>query len=184
MLRYAITDRRSIGGVDALLRNAERLFDEGVEYLQIREKDLSGRELLHLTRAIIDLRGARPTKILVNGRTDVALAAGADGVHLPGGAIAPFLLRAIVPEHFLIAVSCHALDEVRRAEREGAGFVVYGPVFASPGKGPPIGVEAIRQAVQSVRIPVFALGGITPERIPECLATGAAGIAAISLFQR
>jgi thiamine-phosphate pyrophosphorylase len=172
MRRYCITD-----SLDAAARAAR----DGVEMIQIRAKELSARELAELVRGAV--AGALQTKILVNTRTDVALASGAHGVHLPAGSMAPEALRRITPAGFLIGVSCHSTDELRAAEREGADFAVYGPVFPSSTKSlAPIGIQAFREAAASVRLPVYALGGVTAANAPECVQAGAAGIAGISLF--
>jgi thiamine-phosphate pyrophosphorylase len=171
MKRYCITDSLEVAG---------RAARGGVEMIQIRAKELSTRDLMQLARGAVALQG---TRVLVNTRTDVALACGAQGVHLPAGSIAPSTLRRIAPAGFLIAVSCHTVEELRVAENEGADFAVFGPVFASITKSVvPIGIDALRLATSSVRLPVYALGGVTVENAPLCLEAGAAGVAGISLF--
>ena len=187
MIRYYITDRRAAGSVEALLACVVRALTANVEFIQIREKDLSARDLCDLARRVVKIAAAASTRILINDRSDVALAAGAHGVHLPANSIAPLTLRAVVPSGFLIGVSTHSVEEVRTAQQEGADFAVFGPVFATPSKaayGRPQGLERLRQAVRAVTIPVLALGGMTDANIQECLATGAAGIAGVSMFQR
>jgi len=181
-----ITDRRTLPVNIDLLDCIARNLAAGVEWVQIREKDLSARELFDLTAQVLELPNPHRSTILVNTRVDVAIAAGAGGVHLPAGSPAPRRWRALSPAGFLIGVSCHTLDDVRAAEEEGADYAVFGPVFAPRSKVTalaPRGLDALAQAARAVRVPVLALGGITRENTRDCIAAGAAGVAAISLYQ-
>lgn len=185
MLRMYITDRKQVGGADALIEIVSRVANnDEADWIQLREKDLPARDLLNLAERVISACASRRVPVLINTRLDVALACGAAGVHLPSNSLSPRAIRAITPPGFLISVSCHTLDEVRRAEAEGSDLVVFGPVFPTPGKGPPVGTAMLRQAAESVRIPLLALGGINAANSDECLTAGAAGIAAISYFQQ
>ena len=183
MIRCYITDRRSLGAgtlLDAIAANLRA----GPTWIQIREKDLPARQLFDLVTAARALPNPRGVKLIVNTRADVALAAGADGVHFPAGSPAPIRWRAMARPEFLIGVSCHTVEEVERAEQEGADLAVFGPVFDTPSKrayGPPLGLAALEQAARARRMPVLALGGITVENFRLCRA--AAGVAGISLFQ-
>jgi thiamine-phosphate pyrophosphorylase len=180
MLRCYITDRHALAPGVSLLDAIARA---DADWVQIREKDLSARALHDVVKAAIPLG----KKVIVNSRMDVALAAGAAGLHLPADSIPPDRWRAISPRGFLIGVSCHTLGEVRKAAEYGADYVFFGPVFAPLSKASslaPRGLAGLRHAARAVRIPVFALGGVTRGNMNRCVEQGAAGIAAISLYQR
>jgi thiamine-phosphate pyrophosphorylase len=184
MIRCYVTDRAHLEAGETLLQSIARNLAAGVDWIQIREKNLAARDLFDLTAQA--LASAPPDRaIIVNSRVDVALAAGAHGAHLPGGSPMPRVWRSVVPSGFLIGVSCHTPEEVRAAEQEGASYVVFGPVFAplsKPSDLAPRGLDQLARAASSVRIPVLALGGITHANADACVAAGAAGIAGISLF--
>lgn len=183
---YYITDRRQIPS-----RSLDVCLDEaiaaGVDWVQIREKDLGARSLVALTEAA--LRSARRhgrTRVMVNDRLDVALAAQAHGVHLGTRSMPADLVRSMAPSEFVVGVSCHSLEESLAAQAAGADYLLLGPIFTTPSKlgyGPPLGLGKLREVTLQVSIPVFALGGITLERIALCRQNGAAGIAGIRIFQ-
>jgi thiamine-phosphate pyrophosphorylase len=203
MLLYYITDRRQFPGSAmeqraALLRKIAEATRGGVDYVQLREKDLSARELLALAEEARDAisgvatsgstihNSQLATRLLINSRLDIALACGADGVHLRSDDISATDARAawtkaVGTRVCLIACSCHTAEDVRRAEVEGADFVVFAPVFEKSGQRG-VGLERLRAACQ-VGIPVLALGGVKLENAHACLEAGAAGMAGIRLFQ-
>lgn len=184
----------------------------GVDWIQIRDKDLPGKECSSLTSEAVRLiagfsRGAAAkarissqgqgvherasTRIFVNDRLDVALAAQAGGVHLGEKSLPPEEARRLAKslnreKHFLIGVSCHSLEAAKAAERSAADYLFFGPVFATPSKasyGSPQGLERLAEICRAVAVPVLAIGGITFENAADCLSAGASGIAAIRLFQ-
>ena len=175
----AISDRASLA--IPLADWLRALGAAGIGAVQLREKDLDDRNLYDLARLARTLLPP-PTRLLVNGRLDVALAAGADGVHLPANGVPVGALRARFGEGVLIGRSTHTVEEVERARDEGADYVTFGPVFATPGKGAPVGLEGLARAA-AAGVPVFALGGVTLERFRDLAGAGAAGVAAIRLFQ-
>ena len=176
MIRYYVTNRRQ-GDV---LEYARRAIAAHVDMIQIREKDLPTSQLLDLVCKIRDLASGSKTRVLVNDRLDVALAASVDGVHLPGSGLPAAKVRPLVK---LLGVSTHTLREAVDAERAGSDFIVFGPVFNTPGKRA-VGINALREITSQVKVPVLAIGGITAENAPEVTAAGAAGIAGIRLFQQ
>lgn len=173
-----------------LLAALRRAAEAGVDWIQIREKDMPGERLAGLARAAMDL-AKEGQRVLINNRLDVALATGAHGVHLgeaslPVEEVTRWLRSAKSSPDFLIGVSCHSLDSARSAEQGGARYVFFGPVFATPSKaalGAPQGLDRLAEVCRSVKIPVLAIGGITADNAPACLSAGASGIAAIRLFQ-
>ncbi len=218
MLLYYISDRRQFPGSPAgqkaaLLRKISEAAGVGVDYIQLREKDLGARELLELAgQAVAAVRNARSklpesgdrkprTRLLINSRLDVALACGADGVHLRSDDISAAEARVVWSragdsgaDRLCVAVSCHTPEEVWRAESDGADFVVFAPVFEKSGQAG-VGLVALRAACgraaqantpepsRALRIPVLALGGVTVGNALSCVQAGAAGIAGIRLFQ-
>jgi Thiamine monophosphate synthase len=151
-----------------------------IPLIQIREKNIPTRQLYELSTAIVKLTTQTLTRVLVNDRLDIALAAGADGVHLTTMSVAADVVRRNVPDDFLIAVSTHSQAELNAARSNGADLAVLGPVFASPGKQEPIGLDEFTLALDDhAEFPVLALGGINQTNYREVLDAGAAGFAAI-----
>lgn len=176
----AISDRTTLPP-DGLPSWLAALAGAGVEAVQLREKDLDDRVLLAAARAARASVGLE-VRLLVNGRADVALAAGADGVHLSAAGVPVAPLRRRFGGRLVIGRSTHRLEEVEAARDAGADYVTFGPVLAVAGKGEPVGFGGLARAAR-LGIPVLALGGITEDRLAEVAAAGAAGVAAIRLFQ-
>jgi len=182
---YLVTDRRATSGrplvdvVRAALA-AVPAASRGAVAVQLREKDLEARALLDLARDLRDVTRAAGAALYVNDRVDVALAVGADGVHLGGRSLAPADVARIAPG-LAVAVSTHSRREVETAARAGARFAVFGPVFDTPSKRPygaPLGLDALREAA-GVGLPLVALGGVTDVNAAACANAGAAGVACI-----
>jgi thiamine-phosphate pyrophosphorylase len=175
-----ITDR--LRCQDRLMDVVREAVDAGVEFVQVREKDLGARALLALAREVRAAIGERQTRLLVNGRPDVAVAAGAHGVQLPEAGLDVRAVRSGFP-NLLIGASCHSLEAALRAEQKGADLVVFGPVFATPGKEErATGLSQLVVVVEHLRVPVHAVGGMDVSRVAEVAAAGARGVAAIRLF--
>jgi thiamine-phosphate pyrophosphorylase len=176
MIRCYVTDRRrgDIAG------SARRAIAEGVDFIQIREKDLGARELFELVCAVRNLASGSTTRVLVNDRLDIALAAETDGVHLPANGLPVRRVRDLVS---VLGVSTHTLEEALEAEKARPDIIIFGPVFDTPGKKS-VGLDALRSVTSKVRIPVLAIGGITTDSVAQIVEAGAAGFAAIRMFQR
>jgi thiamine-phosphate pyrophosphorylase len=202
-----VTDRHSLSvaneaeSVPALTQKLEHIAAAGVDWVQIREKDLPARELASLTRqalaigAKVSAKRATAFRVLINDRLDVAIAERANGVHLgelslpvaeAKRLIASAVRKKAVDESFLVGLSTHSIEVAQAAERDGADYIFFGPIFATPSKasyGEPQGLTRVAELCRSVSIPLLAIGGITPENATSCLQAGAAGLAAIRLFQ-
>ncbi len=184
MTFYAITDRTLEVSGD-LVRQASALIRAGVDWLQVREKDLADGALLSVLRILAPEARRFGCSLLVNGRPDLALLSGASGVHLPSSGIPTRDARDLLPEPLMVVRSCHNREEVFAAADGGADAVTLGPVFETPSKmayGPPMGLEAFADVCAESPLPVLGLGGIDQERIESVYRAGAAGIAAIRLF--
>lgn len=179
-----VTDRGR-SGERTLLEDVRRAAAAGVDLIQVRERGLDDRDLLELVRRIIAAADGR-ARVVVNGRTDVALAAGAAGVHLPGDAPLASRVRTIVPPGFVIGRSVHGIDEAEAAERDGGcDYLILGTVFPSeskPANHPIAGLDGLRTVCAAVRLPVVAIGGMDAARARDAAAAGAAGLAAIGMF--
>jgi thiamine-phosphate pyrophosphorylase len=187
-----VTDRKSLGageGGEGVLGKIRAAVAGGVDWVQIREKDLCGRDLLALVREAV--AGCGVTRVIVNDRLDVALAAGAAGVQLGRESLSArdvlgWCRGGNAATEFLVGASCHSLEEAREAESAGANYIFFGPVFDTPSKrgmGEPQGVARLADICRSVTIPVVAIGGVSERNAGECIRAGAAGIAAIRMFQ-
>ena len=190
-----VTDRRSLASspglaIDLQLQKIEQAAKAGVDWIQVREKDLPGRELAGLVERVMT-RVGNGSAVLVNDRVDVACATGASGVHLGEHSLSPEEARRLVSQccprqNFVLGVSAHSLEGAMAAEQAGADYVIFGPVYATPSKanlGQPHGVQRLQDICKRLTIPVLAIGGITLANAGDCLVAGAAGIAAIRLFQ-
>jgi thiamine-phosphate pyrophosphorylase len=178
---YLVTDRHQTRG-RPLVECVEAALRGGVRAVQLREKDLSARELMELGGRLRKLTVRHEAALLINDRIDVAMACDADGVHLAASSFDVCDARALLGPDRIVGVSTHAPEQVIAAEQAGADFVVFGPVFDTPSKrgyGPPLGLAALTHAASAVAIPVLAIGGITADRVHEVRAAGAAGVAVI-----
>jgi thiamine-phosphate pyrophosphorylase len=200
LLLYYITDRSQFSGDESSRRKKllEKIAEGaicGVDFIQLREKDLSTRELELLAQKAMQVLGgnnSRRTRLLINSRTDVAVAVGADGIHLRSDDISPKDVREVwrsVGGEAVVSVASHSLSDLESAAKNGADYALFGPVFEKKGQSgqrstdpPSTGLEFLKQA-SGRGIPVIALGGVTLENARSCIEAGAVGIAGIRIFQ-
>ena len=178
---YLITDMKRFPA-DRLLENLEAVLQGGVRDLQLREKDLPLKDLHSLAVVLRQMTGRYGARLYINDRVDIALMVGADGVHLPEKGLPANEVKACYP-HLLVGVSTHSLEGAQRAERDGADFITFSPIFETPSKreyGPPQGLEQLRAVCREVKLPVLALGGVHKNRVLTVLEQGAFGVALIS----
>lgn len=178
---YLITDRTQTNG-RALVDVVGEAVQGGVDAVQLREKDLNSRDLAVLGRVLLSVCRAHGARLLINDRIDVALAIGADGVHLPAASFACADARRLIGDHRIIGVSTHSLAEAEAAANAGADFVVFGPVYETPAKrafGTPVGETALAEVTRRSSVPVLALGGVGPQQVASVRRCGAAGIAVV-----
>ena len=178
-----VTDGGGPGApVDALVARVAAAARAGVDLVQVREKTLSDRALLAVVSAVRAALASTSTRLLVNGRPDVALAAGAYGVQVPEEGLPVAEVKRAFPS-LTVGASCHSVEAARRAAGEGADFVLLGPIFATPGKEErTLGLDVLAAAAAAVAVPLHAIGGVTPARVPALRAAGARGGAAIRPF--
>jgi len=178
---HLITDRRLARDLPARLDLALAGLPPGLVAVHLREKDLGGAVLLELARRLLSVVREHGQRLVINDRADVALAAGADGVHLPSAGLPPEAARGLLGPGALVGVSCHSADDIRRARDGGASFATFGPVWDTPSKrqfGAPVGLPAVA-AGMTLGLPLVALGGVTPDNSRLALDAGAAGVGVI-----
>jgi thiamine-phosphate pyrophosphorylase len=180
---YLITDRKLTADRYSLIASVREALKGGVRAIQLREKDLDTRELLKLAYKMRELTAGYGARLFINDRLDIALAAGADGVHLTQNSIPANAVRKVVKKKLMIGVSTHSLKEAKEAEEAGADFITLGPVYRTPSKmkyGKPLGTDVLKDVSRKIKIPVFAIGGIKGYKVSEVKNAGAYGVAMIS----
>ncbi len=179
---YLVTNRHQTNN-RPLLTVLHEALQAGVRLIQLRERDLDTRSLLTLAAEVLTISRSYNALLLINDRVDVAKAIGADGVHLRANSLPISVARRILGPKALIGASAHNSQEVMTAEAQGADFIVFGPVYDTPSKrdfGPPLGVQGLEQVRGICHKPLYAIGGLTPERVAEVREAGAYGVAVIA----
>ena len=179
---YLVSDRNQTQGRD-LLWVLEQALDGGVKAIQLREKDLDGKQLFLLAEKLRDVCSRYRAALFVNDRIDVALAVDAEGVQLGKTSLPVAAARELLGAERMIGASTHSLEEAKEAERSGADFILFGPVYFTPAKaayGAPQGIAALKKIVENIALPVYAIGGIKPDNVEAIMGAGAKGVALIS----
>ncbi|WP_448588005.1 thiamine phosphate synthase [Thermocrinis sp.] len=178
---YAITDSKKYG--EDFEETLKKVLKRGVRMVQLREKGRSGREYYTLALRVREITREFSAMLLINDRVDIALAVGADGVHLPESGLPPSVVKRIAPD-LIVGYSAHSLEGALYAQKEGADFITLSPIFktSSHPEVEPLGLMYLKEVCSKVNIPVYALGGITWDKIKLCYKNGAYGVAGISLF--
>jgi len=179
---YLITDRKLFSNKEVFFNTMEEALEAGIRAVQLREKDIPSREILDMAYRLRALTSRYKAMLFINDRIDIALCVGADGVHLGQASLPASAVRKIVRRTMLIGVSTHSLKEALEAERDGADFITFGPVYQTPSKmkyGKPIGVEALRDLRKNISIPIIGIGGINLDNAEEVINAGADGVAMI-----
>ena len=180
---YLITDRKLITHHPSLITATEEALKAGVKAVQLREKNLPTRELLDMAYKMRELTARHDAKLFINDKAAIAMCVNADGVHLGQSSMPAYAVRKVVGDRMMIGVSTHNLEEALTAEREGADFITFGPIYPTPSKlkyGKPVGVESLKKIAKRVVIPIFGIGGIKPDNAKEVVNAGAYGVALIS----
>lgn len=179
---YVITDQ-ALCAPRTLYDTIHDLLDVGVSAIQLREKDLTDAEYIKLAEPLCKLCHAYSAQLFINSRIEIAMSIDADGLHLPGDSASVEKVIEETNRRFIIGSSVHTLTEAKQRETEGADFITYSPIYptlSKPDYGPAVGVEGLRNVAKGISTPIFALGGITPKRVSECLDAGAYGVAVMS----
>ena len=176
---YAITDRKQFE-YDFEIQ-IKRYLHAGIRMIQLREKDVSPRQLFNLATKAKNILKGYDAILIINDRVDVAVMSGAAGVHIPSKGLPVVEIKRKFP-NLIVGKSCHSINDALQAEEEGADYITFSPIFETPGKGKPQGLDKLKKVVETVKIPVYALGGISESNVQDVLNTGVYGIAGIRLF--
>jgi thiamine-phosphate pyrophosphorylase len=177
-----VTDRHQTNG-RPLVPLLQEVFTAGVPIVQLRERDLSARELVRLALEVQAVTASHKSQLLINDRIDVALALEGVGVHLRSNSLPVSVARQLLGAQRLLGVSVHTVEEAIQVESQGADYIILGPIYATPSKqmfGPPLGIHTLEKACRLVRIPIIGIGGVTAARAPQMRRAGAFGVAVIT----